>query len=326
MSNDTNQLPRPFILEHEYQLWQKISYGLGQVLCILLTDILNFGIIWYENNVSDNRRTLINKMVAITSLYIMLFVTFGSGLAELLIFTFGPQPLIFCQLFLVSGFFFYTLFALGVTETMFVRYLYSHYFSTVAIVNEPFIRQYFLLLNLVLAFLINIVLYFSYSIERSHVFCFCAHISFDNFCPSGSSAKPIFIMTSISLILCLMCSLAIAVRKRKHPHLPQSNNQVLTHSLGTVKTTLFGTAVTVAFFCPCFLAFVVFNDYVRESWSDIDRKQHNIMAIFGLSFNALVGVFIPAIFYIRSQHLRDTIWKSVKENFPLCQNAVVSLN
>ena len=68
MNSTTENAPVRLDFHKDYTAWQKTLYMASQMLCAALTGLLNFGIIWYENNVSDNRRTLINKMVAITSL------------------------------------------------------------------------------------------------------------------------------------------------------------------------------------------------------------------------------------------------------------------
>ena len=320
-------VPRPYTHDHGYPIWQKILYITAQALCIILTNLLNFGIIWYENNVSDNRRTLINKMVAITSLYIMLFISLGSGLTQIQIFAFGAQSLLMCQLALTSTFFFFTLLALGFVETTLIRHLYSHHFSVVGVMNEAFLRRFLLALNFVISLAVSFILHSIYAVERSHMFCYCTHISTQTFCPSESSVKPIFRMTLISLTICMLCTLTVMIRTRKHPHVPSSSNQILSHSLGTVKTSFFGTALVLLLsFCPGFFVFGAFSNYFKESSSWSEKKRHDMMAISGLNFNILVGVFIPAIFYIRSQHLRETIWRSVQELFMYRQNTVVQLN
>ena len=74
--NSTN-LQVHFIQSFAYTDWTNILFVTSHIFCILLSIPLNLGIIWYENNVSDNRRTLINKMVAITALYTMLIILAG---------------------------------------------------------------------------------------------------------------------------------------------------------------------------------------------------------------------------------------------------------
>ena len=57
------------IEDQNYTLWVKIAFAVSQAAIAVVGTALNLGIIYYENSVSDNRRTLINKMMAVIALY-----------------------------------------------------------------------------------------------------------------------------------------------------------------------------------------------------------------------------------------------------------------
>ena len=67
-----------------------------------------------------------------------------------------------------------------------------------------------------------------------------------------------------------------------------------------------------------------FNELSLTDTSEL--KRHFLIAILALNMNFLIGVFIPAIFYVKRNHLRQTVWKAMREKLPFNPDQVVQLN
>ena len=135
----------------------KLSFLLGEIACSALTFLLNFGIIWYENVVSENRRTLINKMISLTSLYTMMHVL-TTGLVANAVFVFDYRTVWFCDVVNNVSMTLFLVLALGYNETMILRYVYACKLETVGVLNEAFFRHLLVVLNFFLNFFDFVIL------------------------------------------------------------------------------------------------------------------------------------------------------------------------
>ena len=295
--------------DHDSPAWQKWFYTVSHGVCLITSSVLNFGIIWYENNVSDNRRTLINKMVAVTSLYTLFIIIYGSPFISL-VFLFGPMGVFFCQVTGHTYYFLFTLLALGHIETTVLRYLYACKFRTVGVLNEAFFRQFFLVFNVVMSCAISVGNFASHAYERSASFCHCTGISIGSHCPSASSTKMIISLLLTTLLVTLSCQIAIMLSKKT-----RSESSATSFSIGSIKSSLFGLAVLLLSLSPGMVTFGLWNPPLSSEDVETDIYDHKTFDVMTLNLNFISGVFFPAILFIKSKHLRETVLKSCKETF-----------
>ena len=127
--------------DYFYKIYGDYHTGTVVILVAIAVQILsiicNFAIVWYENNTSDNRRTLINKLVKLVACYTILYNVF---VHPTLIFRvlFGPLPWLYCELVMFSRavIFISIIFVLDIITLG--RFLYLYCFRSLGILNEDF--------------------------------------------------------------------------------------------------------------------------------------------------------------------------------------------
>ena len=289
-------------VEMEFDVLKKALFGTCQTISLIWASGLNFGLIWYENNVSGNRRTLVNKMVALTSLYTLLNVVIQLPLMTWR-YAFGPQGLYFCRIFLMWDQATIFLLTLGYNETMILRFLYACCFSTVGVLNEEFCREFLIALNNTLAIIFVVGLFGVHGQERSALFCYCTGMPVDEHCPAEHATG--VIASSFMALLLIHTFLPLAIlAKRK-----MSNATVIPTSDFSVVST--GTACAAAVIIMSSVAPVITLFLFRPFGLTVEKN--DVLAGFVCLIHFVWGVFIPFIFYCRSGHLRKTVWTCVTD-------------
>ncbi len=126
-----------------------ILLSLGLLLVYFIAMAVNFGVMWYECIVPDSHRTLVNKVVALASLYKAAFATaFLTPIsARLLVFDHIWNPL--CQLHKFAVLSALVLIFLAHNQLVFLRYVYTCRLSTVGAIKEDLVMAITWWLNLV---------------------------------------------------------------------------------------------------------------------------------------------------------------------------------
>ena len=289
----------------------KLSFLLGEIACSALTFLLNFGIIWYENVVSENRRTLINKMISLTSLYTMMHVL-TTGLVANAVFVFDYRTVWFCDIVNNVSMTLFLVLALGYNETMILRYVYACKLETVGVLNEAFFRHLLVVLNFVFAVITSIGVHISYASSRASSFCACMDIPIWDCCPSENSPKFWLLVVASLAFIHIVCPLAIHRHKSRlvGPAIPKEDVSFVnasTGSAGALSIALMAAPGLVVFAFPALTGTATVEDL--GGWERVG------LPLLSLGSNVGFGVVVPGIFYVRNAHLRATVWRCYADKF-----------
>ena len=86
-------------------------------------------------------------------------------------------------------------------------------------------------------------------------------------------------------------------------------------SCATLSAPFVGVIILLASFSPGMLliGFSLLPLGLSATQESMDKKRHFLVGVTTLSINFAVGVFIPAVFYVKSGHLRKTVWKAFRK-------------
>ena len=138
----------------------------------------NFGIIWYENLITESRRTLVNKMISVSALCSMIHVLCGSVVNATKIFT-GSKNELFCDLYYLACYVPLCSIILVLNEIVMLRCLYA-YFCSVGILDEGLMRLFLIIHNVALCMVVAIALMVFRLHRKTTLYGYCigAHPAF----------------------------------------------------------------------------------------------------------------------------------------------------
>ena len=120
-----------------------IFIGLS-TLTILIFLPLYYFVIWYERYGHDDKRTLINQLIASMCKVVMVYITFGIS-GEILIALWGPFPQWYCQFQLILKMFSSMIIILLIDCTLIVRYVLIFWVKNICIIHDDFWNMFLLL-------------------------------------------------------------------------------------------------------------------------------------------------------------------------------------
>ena len=299
--------------------WLKALYLAAQALAVLCGTALNAGIIYYENNVADVRRTLLNKMIAVVALYSLagplVLTPFMAARAVA-----GPRSAAFCEASVLLYSAHMLLLVMAHVETMLLRFLYACVFRTVGALNEDFFRYFFLVYNAAAAAVFLAGSYGVHASARAGAFCYCVGVPVGEHCPQEGAVKGSTVMVGTLLLTYVVFPLLILIKKSE----PGSSSSKSAYAVVGVWTSVVGVAGILVLLLPGNAVMTLINHGGEREEGATDY--YWLLTACGLGYNLLVSVVVPFFYYCRSRQLRQFALRGLREFFGREEGSSIAVN
>lgn len=199
----------------------KIATAVLNVSILAVGIALNLGIVWYERNLPENRRTLINRLTSNRSLISISLISAICPILALLCF-FDRLPTPVCNVAALVGFSSIMMFFVNADITIVLRCLFKVRYHGLHPYNEDFFYTFLSIMTFLLAFYPNLLTYMS-DVCNIPFWLRCVAMEDENTNSPASIVTKIFVfLLAFSLILHISVYVAIYVHdknweKTSHP-------------------------------------------------------------------------------------------------------------
>ena len=300
-----------------YKDWQTKVFAITLNIVIQICgSASSIGIIHYERTVSDNRRTLINKLVSLLSHIILLisviFLSFNHFRIVL-----GPLPMSICQLqqFIQFNCTFQVM--LCIDEISVLRYLYICVFKTVGKLNDNFFHFYFGVANTAVSLFLSASLTFIEPVDAA-LYSLCRGFKTHDTGPKfAKSYAGVFVASS--LLLCVTLGILVSRRKKKIAARDQHDRggvSVKDFSLVDTRTMISIASMLILVMVKFLLAEYELAKTPRSLEEGLDPILFHISSAV---LPAMMVTVIPMVIYSRNSHLRNVVFEATVYKFNLRQ-------
>ncbi len=226
----------------------KIAFGIGCLLTTLIGFILCYGLIYYEKNLNDRYRTLINELYTLILHYIMINLGFINMIIVIRLFMEISVPIFICYgLNFIIAFSIISM-CLTLNEATFIQYLYGCYFKTVGVLDEQFLFYFLNVVNMFVAGYVSVyIIYGNMNVPTG--FAHCVNMDRDLvFQPRiyDSKIPYFFYIIGITILWHLVLRFSIRKAKNKVHKYNQRQNQVVGELISYWSVLIFVVAFGMA--------------------------------------------------------------------------------
>ena len=281
------------------------GHAIASFFLLLACYPLNLTIIWYEYNVADNFRTLVNKIISVMAGYNLLLCS--SAVLLVCSWTaFGPLPPSFCMANTLILSFAFVQLILAVNELNIVRFLYACHFEHVGALNEEFFQHFFIVFNAVMGAFIS-ALAGIVAIGNSTFFCTCTGMD-SACCQLSGEGVPGMVGVTVVALFNAILYLKTALKKRECDAItrPSVANDRDT-SIAGQKTVKF----TIAMFALSFVPSASLDILMGHGFEEEARALFPSGLLFSMYLNT---VLIPGMYFARNEHMRSLVRRDLKDD------------
>ena len=278
-----------------------------------------YGIIWFERFGTDNKRTLINKLVSSQCWSIIYYLAFCQ-MADTLVYIVGPFPESFCFYLLVLKNSLKAQILLFIDLSLFTQYLFIFWLKNPAAVNDDFWSRF----STIWISGFNYILYFvRFTLEHRKplVFYTCANKN-----PTEDLSKPISFQGQVevfSLLFYIIVKIKISFFQKSNSHLEDlshgnsvsSKNSILEH----ISKNYLSSYRTNVIMLSIYMSFILVTSKITQL-NPIEVNQYpNYLHVyfFQLISPPLIGFTMVAMFYARNSFMRETLWHEFTNYFKI---------
>lgn len=270
--------------------------------------VMSWGIIWYERFGSDNRRTLMNKLVSSVSIRMMEWMLVCQ-IGDAARYSLGPLPVFYCG-FLAVVKSSVRLQVVLLTDAMFLtKYIFVFHLKNPSAVTEDFWATFINLLVSAFGNIFSTTLFFLDARKPLHFYA-CADIDMIPFInlPRRSYGQPEFF--SFVLIIFIQARLYFHTAKVDKHH-----NSIYVHSktksLGNFKTTI--TSLVTMFLVS--LSAIKINSMTQLTVNEYPNYLH--MQLYQLLMPNLVAFVVTVVYYLGHPIFRNAFVQNIRDHFQL---------
>ena len=270
---------------------RRICVGIA-ILATIFGPPLLLCIIWFERFGSDNKRTLLNRLVAMncwTGIEVLLL----SNIPEIVRFTYGPLPELFCSIRVIFATAFGWMFILYIDVILIVRYIFIFWLKNPSAFCDDF-WCYFIGIwihgfSLISLFVWHLLAKFQ---TMGYYICTGQNIAKNR----QNFPKAYGVLEIISIILHVIIYLKIRFYKKKQQNVVSSNKKSL--------FTYFFNILGIAFFCS-----VIFTMKKVETSSveQLITFPNYILFYFLHLVSTSIFIFIVIVSFFKNSNLRRAI-------------------
>ena len=278
---------------------------------------LIYGIIWYEKYGSDQKRTLINKLVSsLCWSCIQWFLIIQ--MLDMFRYVYGPLPPTLCQTELHFRFVVFTQQILFLDGIIIVRYVYIFWLKNVAAFNDDF---WYMIINIwIVGFsIISQAITFCMPGRNTLYYYICTGkdpLDDEHIAPKTGFTQQI--VTVLSIFLHIFVLIKILLYKRKVEPKPVSlgmfRNTFSIKSIFNNSLSDLTTCISITILCSVVVIFTL-------KANEIPIKDFNCYPnylfeyFFRMIWPIVFGYFLVCLFYYRNPNLRVTLMNELKNTF-----------
>ena len=288
------------------------------VLVALLGPPLLFAIIWFERFGSDKKRTMLNMLVNMNCWTSISFIILGQ-VPEIIIYTFGPQPMLFCRIHAVVRLSIICSILMSLNAIAIFRFFYIFKLKNPAAFNDDFWCLF-----------VSIWIYITSCIYITTLNTLSNHQIMANFICTGQikglslkiTGKGIQLLTFASAILHATIHLKIYFHKRKFRIGTESEQmspkamllkELEKHSLTSIATDVFGICLFVT------------NVLAQNKLATLTPENLQYFPNYAFLYYAdLISPSFGVIFFVLLLFKKKSLRKNLIENIKNLQNKLAS--
>ena len=288
----------------------KFAFLICSLILSLIDVILSWGIIWYEKFGSDNRRTLINKLVASICWRMIFWILMCQSL-DIWRYSFGPLPIWICTLHVIAKSSMRVQFLFLFDAIQLTKYIFVFHLKNPSAVTEEFWSMFINVLIILLSYIFAFGIFFIDPRKQIQYYT-CADLDMIPILglPKSSNIQP----EMLSLVMFTLIHSKIRWYKEKY----DKGKNCEKNSLADNKMGFLGLGTFCLF---TFLTIQV------NSITPLDMNffpNYLYMQIFQLLGPNLIGIQLFAVYYVRQPQLRSSLIQNMSELFR--NNRIYHLN
>ena len=275
--------------------------------------VCSSGIVWYQNNTSDNRRTLINKLVKLLAYYTIFLDIFVNPYNFLRVI-FGPLPAPLCEFFFFTRAVIFVGVLFTVNEIVILRYLYLCFFRSVGTLNEDFWLFFAAVYNTFFGIVIALCLAITDCYDVPRKICLGQKTLFGFQSLQNDASRFMAILLAGILLLSgilhvvLSCVIILSKYLMKRREERAAKSQAFDASLVDAKVSAAIMAIILLSVSPILFQIQVMKDFEStQFWwrAYIFHWNESLIQLF-------ISGILPLVIFARQEHLRETVFKQIK--------------
>ncbi len=272
----------------------EIVYALICFITGLIALFPTLGLLYYDINISDRYRTLVNEIYVLVLSYMITFILFMNTFV-ILRTLYGPLPVFMCHLFCLAILGFLVPFCMALNETVLTKYLYCCIFKSTGGLDDKLYSRFFAILNPFLAFYMASFLHYGH-MGPDGPFIYCSGCDSNIYMqPKLYKSRIPFPIYTVWLTLAFHMVVQYKLRQTKHYLETQSQETAVSHREAILSTWLNIALLTIVGVLGCF-SLIGMDNNARNDIMPLTRPMLNIV---------MCG--LPAYSYTKHSNIRKFV-------------------